>query len=94
MNPVFVSILLACVLLLGELSILVLRDINDQWSTLLIHVILMLMVLVCVCVSFGIELFISYIFLSEANLLSWSFSFRIFWRVGFLDKYYLSLVLK
>lgn len=77
MNPVFVSILLACVLLLGELSILVLRDINDQWSTLLIHVILMLMVLVCVfpLVFAGVELLISSVFLDVVILLCLDFSF-------------------
>jgi hypothetical protein len=65
-DPVFTSILLACVFLFGELSPLTLRDINDQW--LLIPVIL---ILVCMC--FPLLLIRNYLFpvFSSCSFLPW-----------------------
>ena len=68
-------------LCIGELSPLILRDINNQW--LLIPITLLLLVVVCVnvCVCFPscgfphVRLFISCVFMDIVNFLGLEFSF-------------------
>jgi hypothetical protein len=62
-------------LFIGDMSALMLRDINDQ--RLLIPVILMLVVIVCVVFT-GVKLFIFCVFLCVVNLLGLEFSFKYF----------------
>jgi hypothetical protein len=52
MAPIFIFILLAC-LLIEKLSPMILRGINDQRS-LILAILLFLLFVVCMCVSVGV----------------------------------------
>ena len=84
MQQMVVTVFVHCAslcLFIGELSPLMLRDINDQW--LLFTILLMLVVFVCghVCASLAFackELLITYIFLDVLILFGLKFCFQNF----------------
>ena len=103
MDPVFESILLVCVFLLGELSPLILRDINDQGLLILVILLLLLVIVVacvcvCVCVSLILILlvrnnFFPVVLCVYLTTLYCSFSFSTFCKAEFIGRYFSNLTL-